>query len=174
MTNLNRLAIAALSTSLALALAACGDDGDDGDSGTTDTGMTDTGMTDTGSEDTGSDDTGANDTGADVATGTFTIGGSIFNNTGTTEGVLRVALVPVDVEGGEPIAELEDDAAIYPYSWQFTDVSLGSYFVVAMLDVDEPNDVTDPGPGDLAGRTEDSAGGDQDGAVVENINVEIR
>jgi len=59
-----------LIASLALGLAACGDDdggGDAADTGVTDAGMTDTGVSDTGMTDTGVTDTGGSDTGGDVA-----------------------------------------------------------------------------------------------------------
>lgn len=156
---------------LAVSSSACGGDETDERNTEVDAGIDDSGPSDA-AVDAASDS--SSDTSADALTGTQTLGGSIFNNTGITDGVLRVALVPAEPEGAAPVAELEDDAPLFTYNWRFDDVPLGDYFVVAILDVDEPNSVDDPGPGDLVGRTEDPAGGFEDGASNLNVNVEIR
>lgn len=174
MTRLTRTAshVAGLTLAASLAVSACGDDGDDHDHDHAhDAGMTES---DTDAAVDASDSDATEDITPDVPTGSISIGGSIFNNTDTTEGTLRVAVVPADVEGAEPIAELEDDAPVFSYTWRFDDIPVGNYIVYALLDVDEPNGVTEPGSGDLWGRTEDPAGGFEDGAILDNINVEIR
>jgi len=143
-----------------LAAGACDADGDDRDALAADAAEEDSrdaaadDSADAAAPDPADDSAGdedPNDDEPDSPEGFGEIHGQVFNNTATTEGTLTIALMEELPPVGEPAFSIVDASPDFPaHSFAFVDVPVGpGYYVVALLDVGDPNDLGSRGPGPL-------------------------
>jgi len=110
-----------LTAGLALTLAACGDDDDNGTGGPTDTGPTDTGEQDTGPTDTGPTDTGPADTGGEDTGGgpTVTLRFQVDDTANNSVGAISGAAFEwndFDRSGGDRPVLTNDGSGLWTYT----------------------------------------------------------
>lgn len=154
---------------VALSLAACSDDASSPAAGSRDATTTDAAAADVAeSADAVPDAT------PDAVAAFGSIAGNVFyNGAPLPDGVLSVGLV--DANPPTVALRLEVlDGTTPPTTYRFEDVPAGTYHVLAFYDVGGDDTWDVPGDGDLVAVTQGAVGFDEDGALVENINVELR
>ena len=155
-----------------LCLVGCGEDAPES---STPNGDADASMTEDGGADAGTiADEDATDAVDAAASGTGTIAGNVFyNGAPLPDGVLSVGLV--DANPPTTLLRLDELSGVTPpVLYRLEDVPLGTYHVLAFYDVGGDSTWDAPGEGDLVALTQGGVGLEEDGALVENINVELR